>query len=292
MSPRPAPRRDDPTAMKFLRAGVQLLEAALSDGSEPLPPRLRSIKFPAALDWLRIEDVLRVVEADEAEVDGKRALRNRWPSKDEYVRDVVMYSLLYADTDGIAAPDAFGARLNMLVDGRLFSEQVNEFAVGLVSELVRNPRSYLLAHLSPMLTTHPALRQDFLDYTRTDHDLWRDFYEQLVRVFGLTWRPGWNSESFTLALQCLLDGFVLRHRVDEERSPHVGLGGTLVHRHDGHRDDRGRHRLRGVRAVHRRGPRRAARAEVRDRRSRAEPLADRQVVSRTVHRLKSLGAHG
>lgn len=219
MSPRPAARRDDATAMKFLRAGVQLLEAALSDGSEPLPPRLRSIKFPAALDWLRIEDVLRVVEADESEVDGKRALRNRWPSKDEYVRDVVMYSLLYADSDGIAAPDAFGARLNMLVDGRLFSEQVNEFAVGLVAELVGNPRSYLLAHLSPMLTTHPALRQDFLHYTRTDHDLWRDFYEQLVRVFGLSWRPGWNSESFTLALQCLLDGFVLRHRVDEERSP-------------------------------------------------------------------------
>jgi hypothetical protein len=219
VSPRPAPRRDDPTALKFLRAGVQLLEAALSDGREPLPPRLRSIKFPAALDWLRIEDVLRVVEADEAEVDGKRALRNRWPSKDEYVRDVVMYSLLYADSGGIAAPGAFGSRLNMLVDGRLFSEQVNEFAVGIVSELVANPRSYLLAHLSPMLTTHPALRQDFLDYTRTDHDLWRDFYEQLVRVFGLTWRPGWNSESFTLALQCLLDGFVLRHRVDEERSP-------------------------------------------------------------------------
>jgi len=219
VSPRPAPRRDDPTAMKFLRAGVQLLEAALSDGSEPLPPRLRSIKFPAALDWLRIEDVLRVVETDESEVDGKRALRNRWPSKDEYVRDVVMYSLLYADTDGIAAPAAFGARLNMLVDGRLFSEQVNEFAVAIVAELVANPRSYLLAHLSPMLTTHPALRQDFIDYTRADHDLWRDFYEQLVRVFGLSWRPGWNSESLTLALQCLLDGFVLRHRVDEERSP-------------------------------------------------------------------------
>jgi hypothetical protein len=219
VSPRPAPRRDDATAMKFLHAGVQLLEAALSDGSRPLPPRLRSIKFPAALDWLRIEDVLRVVEADEIEVDGKRALRNRWPSKDEYVRDVVMYSLLYADSDGIAAPATFGARLTMLVDGRPFSEQVNDFAVGLVAELVANPRSYLLAHLSPMLTTHPALRADFIEWTRADHDVWRDFYEQLMRLFGLSWRPGWNSESFTLALQCLLDGFVLRHRVDEERSP-------------------------------------------------------------------------
>jgi hypothetical protein len=107
----------------------------------------------------------------------------------------------------------------MLVVGRRFSEQVNEFAVGIVSELVANPRSYLLAHLAPVLTTHPALRQDFLDYTRADHDLWRDFYQQVMRVFGLSWRPGWNAESFTLALQCLLDGFVLRHRVDEERSP-------------------------------------------------------------------------
>ena len=129
--------------MTFLHAGVQLMEAALSDGSKPLPPRLRSIKFPAALDWLRIEDVLRVVEADESEVDGKRALRNRWPSKDEYVRDVVMYSLVYADSDGIAAPATFGARLQMLVDGRPFvhPEHPEGFFLGddpILAELDRN----------------------------------------------------------------------------------------------------------------------------------------------------------
>ena len=40
-------------------------------------------------DWLRIEDVLRIVKSDELP-DSKRAFRNRWPCKDDYDAAVVL----------------------------------------------------------------------------------------------------------------------------------------------------------------------------------------------------------
>src|SRR5580658_10128480 len=65
VSPRPAPSRQDATARQFLKAAVQLIDAYLDD--QPLhsrPARLKSIRFPAALDWLRTEDVIRLAAAD------------------------------------------------------------------------------------------------------------------------------------------------------------------------------------------------------------------------------------
>ncbi len=218
VSPRPAPRRDDATAQRFLGAAAQLLEAAMGDGTQPLPPRLRAIKFPAALDWLRVEDVLRIAQTD-GEVDGKRAFRNRWPSKDDFLRDVVLYCLEYRDAHGLSAPQAYAARA-MLLDGDTpFSQRVDGFAPALVRELVTNPRSYLLAHIAPMLLAHPELKESLVEFTREDVERWKAVYEDVLTMLGAELRPGWNLDSLALSLQCLLDGLVLRHRIDPQHSP-------------------------------------------------------------------------
>ncbi len=191
----------------------------MSDGSTPLPPRLRAIRFPAALDWLRVEDVLRVVSADDEAGDSKRAFRNRWATKDDFIRDVVLYCLEYKDFQGTPAPVSYAAR-TLLVDQSIpFSRRVATFATGLHTELVGNPRSYLLAHLAPLLLTHPALSEDVAEFVRGDISLWEGMYEEVLLTSGFRLRPGWTVNSLALALHAMLDGLVLRQRVDPERSP-------------------------------------------------------------------------
>src|ERR1700678_877461 len=88
VSPRPAPSRHDATARQFLRAAVQLIDAYLDDQPrDNRPARLRSIKFPAALDWLRTEDVIRLAATEGTTGVSRKAFFNRWPTRDEFLPD-------------------------------------------------------------------------------------------------------------------------------------------------------------------------------------------------------------
>lgn len=65
VSPRPAPTRYDDSAMAYLNAAARLIDASLTTESEVGTPRLRALHYPAALDWIRIEDVLRMAQEGE-----------------------------------------------------------------------------------------------------------------------------------------------------------------------------------------------------------------------------------
>jgi hypothetical protein len=96
VSPRPAPSRHDATARQFLRAAVQLIDAYLDDQPrDNRPARLRSIKFPAALDWLRTEDVIRLAATEATVGVSRKAFFNRWPTRDEFLPDALVYALVY-----------------------------------------------------------------------------------------------------------------------------------------------------------------------------------------------------
>ncbi len=218
MSPRPAPTRTDATAERFLRAGAALIDAALTDNTDALPGRLRQIEFPVALDWLRIEDVLRLVKSDDDAYDSKRAFRNRWPSKDDYIKDVVLYALLYQDMDGSAVPRALHERVELFDTTRTISQRVYDFVGDMVNELIANPRSYLLLHIAPLLVGHPELHQGLIGYTRADQARWQAVFTEVLRMSGKQLRPGWTMERLTLALNVVLDGAILRHRIDPARS--------------------------------------------------------------------------
>src|SRR6516164_535183 len=96
VSPRQAPTRHDATAQQFLKAAVRLIDAYLDDrGREVQPPRLRSIRFPAALDWLRTEDVIRFAAASGDTGVSRKAFFNRWPTREEFLPDALVYALVY-----------------------------------------------------------------------------------------------------------------------------------------------------------------------------------------------------
>jgi hypothetical protein len=54
----------------------------------------------------------------------------------------------------------------------------------------------------------PAMRQGF--------QVWADGYAALLADLGLVLRPEWTPQRLALALQAMLDGFVLRFRIQPD----------------------------------------------------------------------------
>ena len=216
MSPRPAPSRHDATARQFLKAAVQLIDAYLDD--QPLhsrPARLKSIRFPAALDWLRTEDVIRLAAADANSGVSRKAFFNRWPTRDEFLPDALVYALVYDevpdDPKNLAKqmpPEAAAAPS--------LSDAVRDIADGVLDSLRLHPRSYLTLHIGPLLPQHPALWQALIPSMQDGNQAWADGFATLIDDLGLTLRPGWTAHRLALALQAALDGFLLRYRIQPD----------------------------------------------------------------------------
>jgi AcrR family transcriptional regulator len=217
MSPRPTPTRTDATAERFLQAGATIIDLALTVRLEARGAVPATVQYPTALDWLRIEDVLAQVRSDDM-TDSKRAFRNRWGTKDEYIADLVMYALLYRDMQGTAIPRALHERAELFDGTKTLAERISAFTGGLIDELLANPRSYLLLHLAPLLIGNPELHAVLIGYTRSDQARWQVVFSELLRLSGKSLRPGWTMERLTLALNVVLDGAILRYRIDPGHS--------------------------------------------------------------------------
>ncbi|HET9895763.1 MAG TPA: hypothetical protein VFQ44_12620 [Streptosporangiaceae bacterium] len=219
MSPRPAPSRHDATALLFLRAAVQLIDAYLDDQPrQSRPARLRSIRFPAALDWLRTEDVIRLAAADGQAGASRKAFFNRWPTRDDFLPDALVYALVYEeapdDTMDIAKqmpPEAAAAAAASTI-----SQAIVDISEGVLESLQRHPRSYLTLHIGPLLPQHPALRNALVPSMRESIEVWAQGFAALLDELGVVLRPEWTPQRMTLALQAALDGFLLRYRIQPE----------------------------------------------------------------------------
>lgn len=217
VSPRPAPTRSDATAVKFLNAAASLIDAALSTSEENVPPRLRQIHFPAALDWVRTEDVLRMTAGGNGEGESRKAFRNRWASKEEFVRDAIVHAMLYRDREGVSTAQTRARLFEIAADSPSPTDFVTTLTREAEKELLGNPRSWLLAHVAPLLGRHPDLHAPLRDMMRGDADYWLVFYSDVLTASGFSLRAPWTPERATWAMQALLDGVILRHRVDPER---------------------------------------------------------------------------
>lgn len=216
MSPRPAPSRHDATARQFLKAAVQLIDAYLDDQSlQSRPARLKAIRFPAALDWLRTEDVIRLAAADGTSGVSRKAFFNRWPTRDEFLPDALVYALVYDEV-----PDDPKDRAKQMppeaAAAPSLSDAICDIADGVLSSLQRHPRSYLTLHIGPLLPQHPALWEALIPSMRDGNQAWADGFATLVDDLGLVLRPGWTAHRLALALQAALDGFLLRYRIQPD----------------------------------------------------------------------------
>ncbi len=210
MSPRAAPTRQDETALKFLRAAAELIDASMLTSESP-HPRLRQIRFPAALDWIRVEDVLLVATQQHDKGISKKALLNRWPTREEFLRDAVVFAMLYRDLPDAARPDP--EVIGRMHGAGSFSSGVSGVIEDLVDTLSNHPRSFLLCHVAPYLPRHPETAAYVRAAAEADLARWTLGYAAVLETLGVRPRPDWPMDRLTLALQCVLDGFVLRHRV-------------------------------------------------------------------------------
>lgn len=218
MSPRPAPTRTDATADSFLRAGLRLMDALLGAYDlESLPPRLRSLHFPAPLEWIRIEDVIREARQEEGTLSAK-AFWNRWPDKDTYLVDLT--GVAFAE---VAAPESLGMRARLTLTVGNSAEGVRRLAMSVMAELLARPRSYLLGHLASVSQGSTALQDAIRASIEEDNRSWSAFFEAGVAEMGMTWRPGWDGNRMQIAIQALVDGMLIRGRVVR---PEGGAGGS------------------------------------------------------------------
>ena len=212
MAPRAAATRDDATAHDFLNAAATLIDQAFAFPANRGRHPVNSMHFPAALDWLRIEDVVRYARLRGDGAASRKALQNRWPDKDSFVRDAVIHALLYRDEPS-ADPTPLVAMLTGLTDAPSPSAGIAQMSDALLESLMHHPRSYLLLHLGPLLDQHNDLHRTVLERITTDRDPWHAGYRSLLEAWNLAFRPGWTVERFDLTLQAMLDGFLLRTKL-------------------------------------------------------------------------------
>lgn len=209
--PRPAASRHDETARRLLDSAAAIIDSALVDDVEGSSRRVRTFHYPAALDWIRLEDVVRL-----AAPVSKKALRSRWETKDEFVRDAVLHAMLYRDAPE-QDPGRDGPELQRLEGAASPSAAITIIADDLVEGLLAHPRSFLLAHVAPLFPRHPELRDEVRSASRGPQDEWTAAFPELLQRIGFPLRPDWTPERLTLAIQVMLDGYLVRCRVEPER---------------------------------------------------------------------------
>ncbi len=195
---RTTPSRHDATALRFLAVAAELIDAYLHD--EPTTPdRLGHIRFPTALEWLSVEDVIRLTPALLPGTN-RRAFFSRWPTRAEFLPDAVVYAMLRDyETPAIDLAEPF-------------SRVVINAADDLLGDLVRHPRSFLILHLGPLLPRHPQLSNALVPTSRAATGVWLGIHRRLAHGLDLVMRPEWTQQRMSSVLQAMLDGFVLRHR--------------------------------------------------------------------------------
>jgi hypothetical protein len=201
---RTIPSRHDDTALQFLAVAADLIEAYLqAEPDDEQVKRLRHITFPAALEWLRIEDVIRLAPSW-GQGTGRRAFFSRWPTRTEFLPDAVVYTLLREYETPVPAP------------ATLLSRSVINAADQLLDDLVGHPRSFLILHLGPLLPRHPQLAGALSPASHAATSVWLGLYRRLAHGLDVVMRPEWTFKRMSLVLQAMLDGLVLRHRTHPE----------------------------------------------------------------------------
>jgi AcrR family transcriptional regulator len=226
LSPRPAASRTDATAEKYLSTAADLIDAYLQ--AEPFTieqaARLRAIKFPAALEWIRIDDVVRLLRETSSPKASKQALWDRWKTKDEFIAAVIAYALIREQPNFVTERHA-DEIAHISADSA--SGQFIRVADGVLDSLLPYPRTYLLLHIAPLLPQHPQIHEAVMPTVRQGINNFSVGYDAMLTHLGLVPRPEWTIERISLALQAMLDGFCLRPRIMPEEYSSRWKGASL-----------------------------------------------------------------
>lgn len=213
MSPRPAASRTDATAIRCLTAASRLIDEAVAPVAAT-HPRLRGLRFPASLDWIRISDVIRAAARDTETRVSRKALLNRWPTRQEFLRDAIVFAMCYRDVPPSEQVDPNALEAAAAATG--LAHAVGAVADDVYAALMRHPRSFLLSQVAPFLSQFPAARQAVAESGDLTRRQWEDVYGRLLQVLHLQPRPDWPLDRISIALQCIIDGVVVRHQINAD----------------------------------------------------------------------------
>ena len=215
MTPRPPASRDDASAGYFLDAAAELIDAMFDHAIRERPRRLRGIHFPAALEWMRVSDVVGLAQKRHGDGASEKAFRNRWPDRNTFVKAAIIHTMLYRDAPE-ANPSLHVAKLPASAGAASVADSVIGLCDGLLEALQARPRSYLLHHIGPLLDQYPDLRMAIIEDIVRTREPWFEGYARFLEALQLKLRPGWTIERVGLALQAMLDGFLFRSRIESE----------------------------------------------------------------------------
>ncbi len=119
--------------------------------------------------------------------------------------------MLYEGNSRIGAMDP-----SVLLDqeDRNFGDVVAETVEDLYADLVVNPRSFLLCQFAPYFEVHPRMAEQVAAAGEVEQNRWIEVFATLAAGLPGGFRPEWNPERAGVALQCMLDGFVMRYRIN------------------------------------------------------------------------------
>nr|NLI51633.1 hypothetical protein [Propionibacterium sp.] len=190
---------------------MRLMDALVAPSPRAeLPPRLKALHFPAPLEWIRIEDVIREARAEEPSLSAK-AFWNRWADKDSFVVDLVTYALDTSAMGGTIAPHTHRLRDDLSADRPSVAIRILTRSVML--ELLAQPQAFLLGHLAAVVHHAPSLQEALARGVDADARTWEQFYDATLAAAGLRWRPGWDAARAQVVLGALIDGLLVRSRV-------------------------------------------------------------------------------
>jgi hypothetical protein len=207
---RPRAHRRDAVARRLLDAAAQLIDEHLIASAPSIPD---------ALGWLSISKVHRRAGLSRGKI------APRWGANDVFLVDAALWALLYVDR--LPAADKLSGSEASPSWGEHFAAQLEGFVGALSSpvdavisvvdmmqrELFADPRTLLAAHLGPLVASTDEVRERLATAIKADQDFWRSTYRTMLTATGVSLRPEWTVDRLVLALQALIEGFVLRNRI-------------------------------------------------------------------------------
>lgn len=145
---------------------------------------MRSLHFPAPLEWIRVDDVIREARDSGAQVSSK-AFRNRWADKDSYLVDLATYAITHTKSGDRSAPATIGLRGDLVDTHLTFTARIEALTSSVMAELLEDSRSFLLGHLAAVIHHAPGLSVPLRADVEIDNGGWGEFYDAAIRSVGL-----------------------------------------------------------------------------------------------------------
>lgn len=219
---RPAAKPDDQTAQRYLHTGWQVVQAKLGyspDAAEPddtdaaTATRRSDKQAVPEFPLLGLIGPTEVIRDDET----TGGFYRRWDTKADYLADLVRYILDNARMrDG--TPDQRSlALLNRLINDRpTFGEFVHTAAQEEMDSLADDPAFAVEVHLWPAARTHPWVRELMAQAYVEGTDGWSQAYRNVLSLYRMKLRSGFDERRLAVLLTALLDGLALRRGVEPD----------------------------------------------------------------------------